>query len=71
MAELITSVQEILALGVSGLPFTGADIPGFAGNPTDELYILFYQLGVFFPFMRAHGHIDYPHREPYVQSPEI
>ena len=49
----------------------GADIPGFAGNPTEELYILFYQLGVFYPFFRGHCHIDFTNREPYVQSPMV
>ena len=71
MEELSTSVNEILSLGISGIPFTGADIPGFFGRPTDELFILFYQLGVFYPFMRAHGHIEFYDREPYLQSDEV
>ena len=45
----------------------GADIPGFHGKPNDETYILFYQLGIFYPFMRAHGHIEAYRREPYRQ----
>ena len=56
----------LLNLGLGGMPFVGADIPGFAGNPSEELYVLFYQLGVFYPFFRAHGHIDYKNREPFV-----
>ena len=68
MKELGTSIDQILSLGTSGILFTGADIPGFAGSPTDDIFVLFYQLGTFYPFMRAHGHIDYSNREPYLQS---
>jgi mannosyl-oligosaccharide alpha-1,3-glucosidase len=46
----------------------GADIPGFSGNATDEIFVKFYQLGTFFPFMRGHGHKDALKREPYLQS---
>ncbi|TNV84333.1 hypothetical protein FGO68_gene5628 [Halteria grandinella] len=69
--ELGVSINQILSLGLSGITFTGADIPGFAGSPTDDLFIAFYQLGAFYPFMRAHGHIDYEHREPYLQSQRV
>jgi len=60
-----------LTFGLTGLPFIGADIPGFYGEPTEAIYIMFYQLGTFFPFMRAHGHIDYLNREPYMQTEPV
>jgi mannosyl-oligosaccharide alpha-1,3-glucosidase len=65
-SELAVSINQIMALGSAGITFTGPDIPGFYGDPTEELFIMFYQLGAFFPFMRAHGHIDFENREPYV-----
>lgn len=40
--ELYISISQLLSLSIAGLPFVGADIPGFYGKPTDELYILFY-----------------------------
>ncbi len=40
--ELSISINQLLSLSVSGISFVGADIPGFYGKPTDELYILFY-----------------------------
>lgn len=66
-SELALSINQLLSLSISGIAFVGADIPGFYGRPTDELYILFYQLGVFFPFTRAHSHIDAFKREPFRQ----
>jgi alpha 1,3-glucosidase len=51
---------------VSGLAFVGVDVPGFFGDPDDELYVLFYQLGMTLPFFRAHGHIKSYAREPYL-----
>ena len=45
----------ILQLGNAGHPFGGADVPGFLGNPDDDLFIMFYQLGIWYPFFRAHS----------------
>ena len=49
----------ILQLGNAGHPFGGADVPGFSGTPTEELWIMFYQLGMYFPFFRAHSEIQF------------
>jgi alpha 1,3-glucosidase len=46
-------------MGISGHFFGGADVPGFNGLPSASDYILFYKLGVFYPFFRAHSVIDY------------
>ena len=65
--EMRASIHTILSLGVSGIVFSGADVPGYSGSPTDSLKIAFYQLGVFYPFMRAHAHKDNAYdREPYI-----
>jgi len=61
----------LLQLAVSGYAFGGADIPGFNGDVSDELFVTFYQVGAFYPFMRAHCHIDYPNREPWLQSQRV
>ena len=58
----------LLSLSISGHPFGGADVPGFYGEPTDDIYISFYQLGAWYPFFRAHTHIDFPNRDPWLQS---
>jgi len=70
--ELRSSINSILSLGVAGIVYSGSDIPGFFGEPTPQLATNFYQLGVFFPFMRAHSHIEnVAKREPYFYDESI
>lgn len=56
----------LLAQGIAGMPFAGADVGGFFGNPSKELLTRWYQAGAFYPFFRAHAHIDARRREPYL-----
>ena len=56
----------ILALSISGMPFVGADVGGFFGNPEEELLVRWYQVGAFYPFFRAHAHIETKRREPWL-----
>lgn len=56
----------LLAQGIAGMPFAGADVGGFFGNPSKELLTRWYQAGAFYPFFRAHAHIDAKRREPYL-----
>jgi alpha-glucosidase len=42
-------------LGLSGVPFVGSDAGGFIGEPTNDLYIRWFQLGAFTPFFRGHA----------------
>jgi len=36
------SLNEMLAQGVAGHPFTGADIPGYEYVPPDDLWVQMY-----------------------------
>jgi len=65
------SVNMLLQLSTSGIVFGGTDVPGFMGVPSDDLYIQFYQLGVFMPFFRAHCDISSQNREPWLQSDRV
>lgn len=67
--HLQASLPMILSLNVAGFPFSGADVGGFFGTPTSELLTRWYQAGAFYPFFRAHAHIDSRRREPYVPGP--
>ena len=59
------AIPMLLGMGLSGLPFVGVDIGGFAGAPTPELYTRWLQAGVFFPFMRTHTAFGTPDQEPW------
>lgn len=58
----------ILANSMGGVPFTGADVPGFFENPTPELLARWYQAATYQPFFRGHAHIDTKRREPYLSA---
>ncbi|KAL1918966.1 uncharacterized protein VTP21DRAFT_2347 [Calcarisporiella thermophila] len=64
--HLKASTPMILTNGITGLPFSGADVGGFFGNPESELLVRWYQAGAFQPFFRAHAHIDTKRREPWL-----
>ncbi|KAI9311317.1 glycosyl hydrolases family 31-domain-containing protein [Dichotomocladium elegans] len=66
---LYYSTPMSLTNSMGGIVFTGADVPGFFGNPSQELLVRWYQAAVFQPFFRGHAHIDTKRREPYL-SPE-
>eukprot|EP00035_Acanthoeca_spectabilis_P021200 m.436923 g.436923 ORF g.436923 m.436923 type:complete len:902 (-) comp18037_c0_seq1:24-2729(-) len=68
--HLAASVPMILSVSLAGLPFAGADMGGFFGNPDDELLSRWYQIGAYQPFMRAHAHLDTQRREPYLKTGE-
>lgn len=42
-------------LGISGQPFVGADIGGFAGDTNPELFVRWMQYGTLTPFCRNHS----------------
>ncbi|POV94665.1 hypothetical protein PSTT_16731 [Puccinia striiformis] len=64
--HLAVSIPMLLSNGIAGMAFNGADVGGFFGNPSPELLVRWYQAGAFFPFFRAHAHIDTKRREPYL-----
>ena len=70
-SELDGSMTMILQLGNAGHPFGGSDVPGFYGMPTEDLWVMFYQLGMYYPFFRAHTHLDFPNREPWMQTQRV
>ncbi|CDS39626.1 neutral alpha glucosidase AB [Echinococcus multilocularis] len=55
----------LLSMSLAGLTFCGADVGGFFGHPSGELYTRWYQAAAFHPFLRSHAHIDTPKREPW------
>lgn len=56
----------LLSIGLAGLAFCGADVGGFFGEPSAELFTRWYQAGSFTPFFRGHAHHDTKRREPWL-----
>jgi alpha-glucosidase len=55
----------LLQLSLSGVPFCGADIGGFAGVCTPELFARWMQIGALYPFARTHSMWLKPRQEPW------
>ena len=64
------AIPTLLGLGLSGFPFVGVDIGGFAESPSAELYTRWLQSGVFYPFMRSHTTFGTPEQEPWSYGPQ-
>jgi alpha-glucosidase len=64
-SHLRATVPMLANLGLSGFPFVGSDIGGFAETPSAELFTRWMQAGVFYPFMRAHTTFGTPDQEPW------
>lgn len=59
------AMPMIMNLGMSGVPFAGPDVGGFAHHTNAELLARWTQMGVFFPYVRNHSSLDTPHQEPW------
>jgi alpha-glucosidase len=65
------AIPMTLNLGLSGQPFNGPDLGGFADNPTPELWGQWVAMGAFFPFCRGHGIKGSVDKEPWAFGPEV
>ncbi|HEY9800499.1 MAG TPA: glycoside hydrolase family 31 protein [Leptolyngbyaceae cyanobacterium] len=64
--HLEMSIPMLCNLGLSGVGFVGADIGGFAGNATAELFARWMQVGMLYPLMRGHSAMSTARHEPWV-----
>ena len=69
--HLVLAIQQVLSLGVSGMPFTGADVGGFVDAPSGELLARWTQVGALTPLFRNHSAIDTPRQEPWLFGDEV
>jgi alpha-glucosidase len=65
------SIPMSLNLGLSGQPFSGPDMGGYALNATPDLFGQWIAMGAFFPFMRGHAEKGTNNKEPWAFGPEI
>ncbi len=69
--HLAGSLPMLMNMGLSGMPFVGVDIGGFAGDTHGELLARWFQAGAFYPFCRNHGIDNGNNHEPWVFGPEV
>jgi len=65
------SIPMSLNLGLSGQPFSGPDMGGYALNTSAELFGQWIAMGAFFPFMRGHAEKGTNNKEPWAFGQEI
>ncbi len=70
MSNLRLSIPMSLNLGLSGQPFSGADIGGYSGNATPDLLAHWMAVGAFYPFCRNHTSNNTVSQEPWALGPE-
>ena len=68
--HLRLATQMVLNLGISGIPFVGADVGGFNGSPSSELLTRWVELAAFSPFYRDHSEKGSLPHELWVNGPE-
>lgn len=73
--HLESSIPMVVNMGLSGQPFTGPDIGGFAGNgpPGGEaqLFSRWMGIGAMMPFSRGHTGKGNINKEPWAFGPEV
>ncbi len=69
--HLEMSIPMTLTLGLSGQPFNGPDIGGFAENAKAEVWSRWIGLGAFYPFSRGHAVKGSNDKEPWAFGPKV
>lgn len=63
--ELRMQVAQMLTLSFCGISLLSADIGGFGGHATEELFVRWFQWGSLMPFMRNHCELNGRFQEPW------
>jgi alpha-glucosidase len=69
--HLEMSLPMLSNLALSGVAFVGADIGGFAGNATAEMFARWMQVGMLYPLMRGHSALSTARHEPWVFGDKV
>lgn len=69
--HMLAGIRLVNSLGLSGIPFSGFDLGGFAGEVTKSLYARWMSLGAFSPLFRAHSMINSNDAEPWAFGEEV
>ena len=66
--HLRLAIDTAITYALCGAFYTGPDVPGFFGNPPEDLAVRFFQLGAFLPLFRGHSFKLARSKEPYAFS---
>ncbi|MCU6709285.1 glycoside hydrolase family 31 protein [Paenibacillus sp. J5C_2022] len=69
--HMAMAMPMVLNMGLSGIPFAGPDIGGFAHDTSGELLVRWTQMGAFFPYCRNHSNLGTVRQEPWSFGGEI
>ncbi len=69
--HMLLGVRLLNSLGVSGIAFTGMDVGGFMGVPTESLYARWMQIGAFTPYFRNHASRGSKSSEPWTFGEDV
>ncbi|MDB5906123.1 MAG: glycoside hydrolase family protein [Massilia sp.] len=69
--HMLLGVRLLNSLGLSGVPFTGMDVGGFTGVPTQSLFARWMQIGAFTPYFRNHAASDTRSSEPWTYGEDV
>jgi alpha-glucosidase len=64
--HLMLSIKLLNSLSISGVDFVGADVGGFMGNASPQLFTRWMTIGAFTPFFRGHKMSDEAMAEPWL-----
>lgn len=63
--QLLLSIQQMPALNMCGMLYTGSDIGGFGSDTTEDLLMRWLEFAMFTPLMRNHAAAGTRHQEVY------
>jgi alpha-glucosidase len=69
--HMMLGCRLVNSLGISGMPFSGADIGGFAGEASASLFARWLTIGTFTPFFRVHKAYNQNASEPWTYGEEV
>jgi alpha-glucosidase len=69
--HLRMGVSMALGMSISGQPFVGGDVPGFAGVAEPELAARWFSLAALTPFCRCHHQLGSGEHYPWSFGPEV
>jgi alpha-glucosidase len=68
--HMFVAVRLVNSIGLSGIAYCGADVGGFHGTPTPDLFTRWMSIGCYTPFFRNHTAVGTNDQEPWAFGEE-